>query len=70
MRIDNQRLSLQEHQINVDLFLNTIFMLFINQPVPSQSISSIQSSIYFMFNQTFDLFLFLLTAYISYFYYI
>jgi len=24
MRIDNQRLSLQEHQINVDLCLNTI----------------------------------------------
>lgn len=37
MRIDNQRLSLQEHQINVDLFLNTISVSFINQlnqPIP------------------------------------
>lgn len=29
MRIDNQRLLLQKHQINVDLFLNTISMSFI-----------------------------------------
>jgi len=60
MRIDNQRLSLQEHQINVDLFLNTISMSFLNQPIPSihfliiviqvHFICLLSFSIYFRFN--------------------